>query len=158
MGDPIRESAFPGYLDSFAPQFFNFNRGKRSIQLDLRREGAKEIIFRMVKSADVVLENFKVGTMDRLGIGYDVLKEQNPDIIYASASGFGLQGPWVRRICASALLSSDDTALSTEGPRQLRHDLPGGVRRGRLAGRRPLPAPCPRRHQRQLRHHVRRHV
>ena len=71
----------------------------------------------MVKSADVVLENFKVGTMDRLGIGYDVLKEQNPDIIYASASGFGLQGPWVRRICASALLSSDDTALSTEGPR-----------------------------------------
>ena len=97
MGDPIRESAFPGYLDSFAPQFFNFNRGKRSIQLDLRREGAKEIIFRMVKSADVVLENFKVGTMDRLGIGYDVLKEQNPDIIYASASGFGLQGPWKDR-------------------------------------------------------------
>ena len=107
MGDPIRESAFPGYLDSFAPQFFNFNRGKRSIQLDLRREGAKEIIFRMVKSADVVLENFKVGTMDRLGIGYDVLKEHNPDIIYASASGFGLQGPWVRlnaaHRCASAL-------------------------------------------------------
>ena len=53
MGDPIRESAFPGYLDSFAPQFFNFNRGKRSIQLDLKNPKAVEIVERLVRWADV---------------------------------------------------------------------------------------------------------
>lgn len=74
--------------------YFSFlNRGKKSITVDIRTEEGKEIIKRLVKKVDVVCENFKVGTMEKSGLGYEVLKEINPSIIYASISGFGQTGP-----------------------------------------------------------------
>jgi len=79
--------------DGFCGYFEALDRGKESITLDLRNEQAKEIVFQLVERVDVVTENFRRGVMDRLGIGYEALRERNPQIIYAMNSGFGPQGP-----------------------------------------------------------------
>ena len=74
--------------------FSVYNRGKRSICLDLRHPRGKEIFAALVKTADVVLENFRPGTMDAMGFGYDALRVLKPDIILVSVSGFGQYGPY----------------------------------------------------------------
>jgi crotonobetainyl-CoA:carnitine CoA-transferase CaiB-like acyl-CoA transferase len=71
------------------------NRNKRSIALDLRNPEAKDIALKLVKNADVVMENFRPGVMDRLGLGYETLKALNPSLIYAAATGYGPDGPYV---------------------------------------------------------------
>ena len=73
------------------------NRNKKSIVLDLKSERGVEILKRLVKSSDVVVENFRPGVMDRLKIGYEELKKVNPGIIFASISGFGQDSPYVKR-------------------------------------------------------------
>lgn len=74
--------------------YYSFlNRGKKSITVNARSEEGKEIIKKLVSEADVVCENFKVGNMERLGLGYEDLKKVNPKIIYASISGYGITGP-----------------------------------------------------------------
>src|SRR5919106_2427393 len=80
----------PGRESSY---FFSINRGKRSTLLHLRRPEGKELFLRLVEKVDVVMENFTPGTMDRLGLGYNVLSARNPRIIYAATSGFGQTGP-----------------------------------------------------------------
>lgn len=77
--------------------FMNLNRNKRSLVLNLKSEAAREVVYRMVQDADVVLENFRPGVMKRLGLDYDTLKVINPSLIYASISGFGQTGPWSMR-------------------------------------------------------------
>jgi formyl-CoA transferase len=67
--------------------------GKRSLVIDLKHPKAKEVIFKLVSQADAVVENFKPGTMERLGFGYEAIKAVKPDIVYASVSGFGQEGP-----------------------------------------------------------------
>ena len=69
------------------------NRGKKGITLNLKSEGGQKLFLEMVKKADVVVENYRPGVMDKLGVGYDVLKEVNDQIIYAAVSGFGCYGP-----------------------------------------------------------------
>ena len=73
--------------------FMDLNRGKRSITLNLKSEEGKEILKGMVKKADVLLENFRGGTMEKLGLDYTVLKEINPGLIYTQITGFGRTGP-----------------------------------------------------------------
>lgn len=73
------------------------NRGKKGITLNLKEEEGKKIFLEMVKKADVVVENYRPGVMDKLGLGYDVLKEVNDQIIYAAVSGFGCYGPKYKR-------------------------------------------------------------
>ena len=73
------------------------NRNKKSITLNLKSPEGKEIFKKLVKDADVVVENYRGGTMNKLGLGYDVLKEINPSIIMASLSGFGQTGPYSKR-------------------------------------------------------------
>jgi CoA:oxalate CoA-transferase len=73
--------------------FFSINRGKKSICLDLKAERGKELFLRLVDLSDVVMENFTPGSMDKLGLGYDVLQKRNPRLIYAATSGFGQTGP-----------------------------------------------------------------
>ena len=73
------------------------NRNKKSICLNLKDPEAIEIATKLVASADVVAENFRPGVMDKLGLGYQALKAQNPSLIFASASGFGADGPYVNR-------------------------------------------------------------
>ncbi len=73
--------------------FFSINRGKKSVCLDLKAERGRELFLRLVGLSDVVMENFTPGTMDKLGLGYDVLQKHNPRLIYAATSGFGQTGP-----------------------------------------------------------------
>ena len=73
------------------------NRNKKSVCLDLKDPDALDIAKKLVMSADVVAENFRPGVMDKLGIGYETLKELNPNVIFASARGFGPDGPYVNR-------------------------------------------------------------
>jgi len=75
------------------PVFRSLNRNKRSIALDLRGEAGKAIVYDLVKTADVVVNNFRAGVMDRMGFGYETLKKINPRIICAFGSGFGQSGP-----------------------------------------------------------------
>ncbi len=70
------------------------NRGKRSIAVDLRTPEGLEIVRELAAKADVVIQNFRPGVMDRLGIGYEDVQADNPDVIYASLSGFGAEGPY----------------------------------------------------------------
>ncbi|MED5582140.1 MAG: CoA transferase [Pseudomonadota bacterium] len=79
--------------DGMAPSFLTCNLGKRAITLDLKHPKAKEIVHRLVASADAVVENFKPGTIDKLGFGYEALKAIKPDLVYASISGYGQSGP-----------------------------------------------------------------
>lgn len=77
--------------------FAYINRNKRSVTLNLKSEEGKELFLKLVDKADVVVENYRPGVMDRMGLGYDVLSKRNPRIIYASASGFGTYGPYADR-------------------------------------------------------------
>lgn len=77
--------------------FVHYNRGKKSIGLDLKSAQGAEVVRDLVRSADVVLENFRPGVMDRLGMGYEALSAINPRLVYVSISGFGSSGPYVDR-------------------------------------------------------------
>jgi crotonobetainyl-CoA:carnitine CoA-transferase CaiB-like acyl-CoA transferase len=92
-GDESR-SWMPPDINGVSAYFISVNRNKRSIAIDLKKLGALEIIDRLVKTADIVIENFRPGTADRLGIGYSRLSGINPGIIYCSISGFGQDGPY----------------------------------------------------------------
>ena len=91
-GDGIRSVYRQPGQKSGVP-FALMNSNKRSITLNLKSDEGKEIFKRLVKKADVVVENYEAGTMDRMGLGYDVLKEINPRLIYASGTGYGQSGP-----------------------------------------------------------------
>ena len=74
--------------------FMNLNRNKRSMTLDLKSEAGKEVFKKLVEKADIVIENYRPGVMDRLGLGYEALRRINPGIIYGCVSGFGHYGPY----------------------------------------------------------------
>ncbi len=85
----------PGELkNGVSTTFYALNLNKKDISMDLKNPEVKEMIKEMVKQSDVVIQNFAPGTMEKLGFGYDVLKEWKPDIIYAALSGFGQTGPY----------------------------------------------------------------
>jgi len=92
-GDLSRSSIAddPAGLDN--PVFRSLNRNKRSIAVDLRNEAGKAVIYEMAKTADVVVNNFRAGVMERMGFGYEALAKINPRIIWAFGSGFGVTGP-----------------------------------------------------------------
>jgi CoA:oxalate CoA-transferase len=83
--------------DGFSGYFEAYNRGKQSMTLDLRKPQSKEIALRLAERSDVLVENFRPGVMESLGLGYDVVRERAPGIIYASGSGFGTAGPSAQR-------------------------------------------------------------
>ena len=84
-------------VDGESLLFLCANRNKRSLALDLKSERGLEVARKLVMGADVVAENFRPGVMDRLGLGYEAIKAENPAVIYASASGYGPGGPYVDR-------------------------------------------------------------
>ena len=96
MGDYIRWS--PPYYDGAhesarSALFLSLNRNKRSIRLDLKNERGREALLRLVREYDVVLESFRPGVLERLGVGYERMREENPGIVYCAISGYGQAGP-----------------------------------------------------------------
>lgn len=83
--------------DGFSSYFEGHNRGKRSITLDLKKPEAIDIVRRLIPRIDVLVENFRPGVMERMGLGYEDVRQIRPDLIYASASAWGREGPWARR-------------------------------------------------------------
>jgi crotonobetainyl-CoA:carnitine CoA-transferase CaiB-like acyl-CoA transferase len=92
-GDDARGYREPRINGVSAP-FLMMNRGKRGIALDLKRPQGREILLRMVRAADVLIENFRRGTMEKLGLSYEVLAAENPGLIYCAITGFGRDGPF----------------------------------------------------------------
>src|SRR5690242_597934 len=96
MGDYIRWS--PPYYEGAADTakgalFLSLNRGKRSVRLNLKSDGGREALLRLVRDADVLLESFRPGVLDRLGVGYERLRLQNPRLVYCAITGYGQDGP-----------------------------------------------------------------
>jgi crotonobetainyl-CoA:carnitine CoA-transferase CaiB-like acyl-CoA transferase len=95
-GDDSRRF-LPPDIDGESAAFMMMNRNKRGIAVNLKEGGGKEVLKRLLKTADVVIENYRIDTMDRLGLGYDDLKKENPGLIYCAISGFGRTGPYAER-------------------------------------------------------------
>lgn len=113
IGDDARH--FGPYLNGESAYFMSLNRNKRSITLNLKTEKGKEILIELIKQCDVIAENFRPGTMEKLGIGYDVIKEINPKIIYAASSGFGHTGPYSERAAYDAVVQAMGGIMSITG-------------------------------------------
>ena len=95
-GDDTRRT-IPPSIEGEAASFMMMNRNKRGIAVDLKTDDGKKILRRLLQDADVVTENYRRGTMERLGLGYDALQETNPRLIYCAISGFGRTGPYADR-------------------------------------------------------------
>jgi crotonobetainyl-CoA:carnitine CoA-transferase CaiB-like acyl-CoA transferase len=95
-GDDSRRF-LPPDIDGEAASFMMMNRNKRGIAVNLKEPGGKDVLKRLLKTADVVIENYRMDTMDKLGLGYDDLKQDNPGLIYCAISGFGRTGPYAER-------------------------------------------------------------
>ncbi|MDY6780608.1 MAG: CoA transferase, partial [Halobacteria archaeon] len=80
------------FLDGVGGMFSMVNRGKKSVTLDLKSDEGREAFMRMAEDADVVFEQFRPGVVERLGVGYEDVKERNPDVVYCSLSGYGATG------------------------------------------------------------------
>ncbi len=112
-GDDSRQ--FGPYENGESAYFMSINRNKKSMTLNLKKQEAKDLFLDMVKKADVVVENYRPGTMEKLGLGYDKLKEVNPKIIYAAASGFGHSGPYSKRPAYDAIVQAMGGVMSITG-------------------------------------------
>jgi alpha-methylacyl-CoA racemase len=100
MGDYVRWSPpyYEGADDSArSALFLALNRGKRSIRLNLKEEAGREVLLKLVRGHDVLLESFRPGVMDRLGVGYERLREENPGLVYCAITGYGQDGPYTGR-------------------------------------------------------------
>ena len=96
-GDQTRSSMGYRLKGSDSNGFMQLNRNKRSIEIDLKSEAGREVLYRLVKTADVFVENSRPGVAGRLGFDYGTLASINPRLVYASISGFGQSGPWSQR-------------------------------------------------------------
>jgi alpha-methylacyl-CoA racemase len=100
MGDYLRwaEPRYEGADPSAGSALFlSLNRGKRSVRIDLKTDGGREVLLRLARGADVLLESFRPGVLDRLGVGYERLREENPRLVYCAITGYGQDGPFAAR-------------------------------------------------------------
>lgn len=94
-GDATRSAS--NRRSGLSASFLNTNRNKRSIALDLRDPAAKQALLRLIATADVFIQNFRPGVVERMGFGEDALRAVKPDIVYVSISGFGETGPYASK-------------------------------------------------------------
>lgn len=113
IGDDSRH--FGPFKNDRSAYFLSINREKESITVDLKKEEGKEIIRKFVKKADILVENFRPGTMEKLGLGYETLKEINPKLIYAASSGFGHSGPWSTKPAYDMIVQAAGGMMSITG-------------------------------------------
>ncbi|MEF8783356.1 MAG: CaiB/BaiF CoA-transferase family protein [Haloarculaceae archaeon] len=113
-GDDIRHSG-PPFIDGESPYYWTVNYGKRSVELDLKSEAGLEALYEVVGAADIFIQNFRPGTADRLGVGYDHLRERNDGLIYCDISAFGATGPWSERPGYDLLVQGASGIMSVTG-------------------------------------------
>ena len=99
-----------------SPYFWTVNYGKRSIELDLKTEDGREALYDLAAEADVFVENFRPGTADRIGVGYDDIRAHNDQIVYCSISSFGETGPWSERPGYDLLVQGTSGIMHVTGP------------------------------------------
>jgi crotonobetainyl-CoA:carnitine CoA-transferase CaiB-like acyl-CoA transferase len=112
-------------LDGQSPFFLAMNRNKRSVAIDLKHPRARDVVLRLAERSELVVENFRPGVMDRLGIGYDDLRTVSPSIVFVSGTGFGPDGPYVGRPGQDLLIQSM-TGLAAYGGRRDDPPTPSG--------------------------------
>ena len=105
-------AALPGGENSY---FIGLHRNKRGISIDLKSAEGKELFFKLAEKADVILENFRPGALERLGLGYEAVKARNPGIIYTSVSGFGQDGPYRDRAAMDLIVQAESGMISITG-------------------------------------------
>jgi crotonobetainyl-CoA:carnitine CoA-transferase CaiB-like acyl-CoA transferase len=118
-GPPFYEAetaAADGTRAREAAYFVNLHRNKKSVEIDLKHPEGKALFFRLLDGADVVLENLRVGAVQRLGIDYERASERNPRIVYCSISGFGQDGPYRERAALDLIVQAESGMISVTGP------------------------------------------
>ncbi len=113
-GDPVR-AATSNTLSGESLFFLARNRNKQSLALDLKQATGREIVYRLIRTADVFIENFRPGAADKLGFGYDTLTRYNPDLIYCAVSGYGQEGPHRERPGQDLLIQAISGIISITG-------------------------------------------
>lgn len=114
VGDDSR--AFGPFVGKESAYFMSLNRNKRSMVLNFKLQEDCDLFKEMVKQADVVVENYRPGTMEKFGLGYEELKKINPKIVYAACSGFGHTGPYVRKPAYDIIVQAMGGIMSVTGP------------------------------------------
>lgn len=112
-GDDSRE--FGPFINGESAYYMNLNRNKRSMTLNLKNKKGKEIFKNILKNVDILVENFRPGTMEKLGLGYEKLKKINPKLIYAASSGFGHTGPYSKRPAYDGIVQAMGGIMSITG-------------------------------------------
>jgi CoA:oxalate CoA-transferase len=102
-------------VNGLATYFIQQNVGKRNISLDTRKPQSVDLLLRLVEVCDVLLENFRPGVMDRLGLGYDAVAARNPGIVYASINGYGATGPWASRRAYAPVVGAETGITKAQG-------------------------------------------
>ena len=105
----------PPFYGSEPSYFVSLHRNKRSVVIDFKHAEGKELFFRLLEKADVVLENYRVGVIDKLGLGYEAARARNPRIIYCSVSGFGQTGPYRDRAALDLIVQAESGMMSVTG-------------------------------------------
>ncbi|MBK5241490.1 CoA transferase [Clostridium sp.] len=113
VGDDSRE--FGPFVEGQSAYYMNLNRNKKGITLNLKDPEGKKMFIDMVKNADIVIENYRPGTMEKLGLGYEDLKKINPGIVYGCVSGFGHYGPYKNRAGYDIIAQAMGGLMSTTG-------------------------------------------
>src|SRR5688572_30500757 len=105
----------PPFLAGESAYFLSINRNKESVTLDFKQPGARAALDRLLDRADVLVENFRPGTLDRLGLGYDAVKTTHPRVVYGSISGFGQTGPRRNQAGYDAVIQAEGGLMSVTG-------------------------------------------
>ena len=113
IGDESRN--FGPFKNGFSLYFMSVNRGKRSITLDLKTDRGKDIFKQLVKQSDILVENFRPGTMKKLGLDYETLAAEHPALIYAACSGFGQTGPFAEKGAYDMIIQGMGGIISITG-------------------------------------------
>ena len=138
-GEQVRHMAAPH--NGVNPVFYSCNRGKKSVALDLKTDAGKEVLMKLADQADVFIQNFRPGAIDRMGFGEEILRARNESLIYVSISGFGEKGPYAQSRVYDPVIqalsgATDIQADRASGRPQSRARLSRGRRTYRLASRR----------------------
>lgn len=110
-----KQRGFGPYHDGISTFFFSANRGKRGICIDLKTADGQALVKRLVREVDIVTENFRPGTMDKLGLGYEALRKENPRVIYGALSGFGQTGPYSSMVGVDAVAQAMGGTMALNG-------------------------------------------